>query len=106
MPTALLGPHWLREALTCRRPSRRDGGPVRPIARRQTCDRRWRWLVAILLLIPMGAAHADPKAEVLTSAGAIHNLPLDQAARSIPVHLVATVTYYAAQEHVLFVEDA
>src|SRR5271154_5715924 len=99
MPTALLGPLRLREALTCRQSSGRDGGLVRAISRQRTRDWNRRWVVAILLLLFfVQGAPAHAAATVLISAGAIHDLPLDQAARSIPVHLVATVTYYAARE--------
>jgi hypothetical protein len=51
-----------------------------------------------------GPARAEPVA--LTSARAIHDLPREQAAMGIPVHLVATVTYYQPQQNVLFVADA
>ena len=71
------------------------------------CDRSQYLLVAIILcclLLHNPPAHADPT--VLTSARAIHELPLDQAAKALPVHLIATVTYYQPQEYVLFVEDS
>ncbi|HEY0786466.1 MAG TPA: EAL domain-containing protein [Acidobacteriaceae bacterium] len=63
---------------------------------------------ALLLLLPTAAAPATAPAAapVLTTARAVHDLPAAQAARSLPVHLVATITFYDAPGHTLFVEDA
>ena len=43
---------------------------------------------------------------MLTEARAVHDLPGDQAAKGIPVHLIATVTYYQPSEITLFLADA
>jgi hypothetical protein len=107
MPTGLLGLLRLREALTCRRCTARTGGVIPPISRLLKRDHNQNLRVAITLLflfLQSFLAHADPT--VLTSAGAIHELPWDQAAKAIPVHLIATVTYYQPRENVLFVEDS
>lgn len=42
----------------------------------------------------------------LTSARQVHELGADQAIQALPVHLVATVTYYQPGEENLFVADA
>jgi diguanylate cyclase (GGDEF)-like protein len=49
------------------------------------------------------AARAVP--QVLTTAAQVHDLPGDLAEKKIPVHLVATVTYYEPAERTLFVAD-
>ena len=41
-----------------------------------------------------GANGPDPPLRTLTTARAVHNLPVDQAAHAYPVHLHAVVTYY------------
>jgi diguanylate cyclase (GGDEF)-like protein len=60
-----------------------------------------------MLLALLTSACATPlcaEPATITSARAVHDLPPEQAYKGLPVHLVATVTYYQAGE--LFVEDA
>ncbi|HEX4651850.1 MAG TPA: hypothetical protein VH250_10160, partial [Granulicella sp.] len=63
-----------------------------------------RTMVALLLALWGSAAWAQTR--VLTEVGAVHDLPADQAAKAIPVHLIATATYYQPNEITLFIEDA
>jgi diguanylate cyclase (GGDEF)-like protein len=103
MPVALLEPPWHREALL-RRPKGRDCGPLVP----PPLSRAGRHLavVLIVLLAALYMPQVHAAATVLTSARAIHDLPRDQAAKAIPVHLIATVTYYEPERYDLFVADA
>jgi diguanylate cyclase (GGDEF)-like protein len=57
----------------------------------------------LLLLGWQAAAGAQP--QVLTKAAEVHDLPAATARMSVPVHLIATVTYYDSGEHTLFVAD-
>jgi diguanylate cyclase (GGDEF)-like protein len=59
---------------------------------------------ALLLLSSLSLASAQQLP--LTKAGEVHNLPPELAAQSIPVHLIATVSYYEPAESTLFVADA
>ena len=59
---------------------------------------------ALLLLSSLSLASAQQLP--LTKAGEVHNLPPELAAQSIPVHLIATVSYYEAGENTLFVTDS
>jgi diguanylate cyclase (GGDEF)-like protein len=63
-----------------------------------------RTTLALLLTLWGSMAWAQPR--VLTEVRAVHDLPADQAAKAIPVHLIATVTYYQPSEITLFIEDA
>jgi len=65
----------------------------------------------LLLLAWPGSAKAAPVPTLpaeppLTTAAQVHDLPPAAAAQSIPVHLVATVTYYEPVENTLFIADA
>jgi diguanylate cyclase (GGDEF)-like protein len=68
------------------------------------CGAMLRSLLMMMLASGGGLAWADPV--VLTGAGDVHDLPAEQAAKGIPVHLIATVTYYQPSENTLFVGDA
>src|SRR5271156_5461912 len=68
------------------------------------CSMRVPRTLALLLTLWGSMAWAQPR--VLTEVRAVHDLPADQAAKSIPVHLIATVTYYQPSEITLFIEDA
>jgi diguanylate cyclase (GGDEF)-like protein len=61
-------------------------------------------LMAVVLAIWGSVAWAQPW--VLTTVRAVHDLPADEAAKGIPVHLIATVTYYQPSEITLFIADA
>ncbi|HWZ51945.1 MAG TPA: GGDEF domain-containing protein [Granulicella sp.] len=50
-----------------------------------------------------GAAGASGE---LTQAAAVHDLPAERASKGLPVHLIATVTYYEPNVAGLFVADA
>jgi diguanylate cyclase (GGDEF)-like protein len=104
MPVALLELPWLREALLRRRPLGRDCGPLLPPLRSRAG--RHLAVVFLVLLIALSAPGARAAPAVITSAREVHNLPWDQAAKAIPVHLIVTVTYYEPDQHVLFVADA
>lgn len=67
------------------------------------CSRLAAVVFAVLFCM---AVHAAALPAVLTSARQIHNLPADQAATAIPIHLIATVTYSQPEEENLFVSDA
>jgi diguanylate cyclase (GGDEF)-like protein len=60
----------------------------------------------LALLLAMWGGLASAQAGVLTQVRAVHDLPADQAAKGIPVHLIATVTYYQPSEITLFLADA
>ncbi len=60
----------------------------------------------LLSLIPLALPAQSGVPAALTQARAVHDLPHDLAARHLPVHLLATVTYYEPQENTLFVADA
>jgi diguanylate cyclase (GGDEF)-like protein len=59
---------------------------------------------AFLLLSSLSLASAQHLP--LTKAGEVHDLPPELAAQSIPVHLIATVSYYEAAENTMFVADS
>jgi diguanylate cyclase (GGDEF)-like protein len=62
-------------------------------------------LLGLLLLAPsIALAGAEPIA--IHTAAQVHDLPPAAATRHLPVHLIATVTYYEPAEHTLFVADA
>jgi diguanylate cyclase (GGDEF)-like protein len=56
-----------------------------------------------LLLWPL---YASSQQAALTTAAQVHDLPADLAAKHLPVHLIATVTYYEPSESTLFIADA
>ncbi len=56
-------------------------------------------------LITLGAAGQEPVGTVLTTAKQVHDLPSTEAAKHLPVHLIATVTRYNASTRFLFVQD-
>ena len=60
----------------------------------------------LLLLAAFAAQPAGAAPATLTLARQVHELPPEQAARAVPVHLVATVTYYQPKGNILFVSDA
>ena len=68
------------------------------------------WLLTSLLglLSVAGAWERPASAEpfVATTALQVHQMPPDEGEEHIPVHLVATVTYYEPSFHLLFVSDA
>ncbi len=72
----------------------------------QVQGRIWLRGVAAALLLLLAAASANAAPSILTQTRQVHDLPSEQAAQSIPVHLIATVTYYQPREGLLFVEDA
>ena len=51
-----------------------------------------------------GALARAPR--VLTKVGEVHDLPAEEAAKGIPVHLIATVAYYQPSAPKLFITDA
>ena len=61
---------------------------------------------AFLLLAAFPAQPAGAMPATLTLARQVHELPPQEAARAVPVHLVATVTYYQPKGNILFVSDA
>ncbi|RRA49780.1 diguanylate cyclase [Acidipila sp. EB88] len=63
-------------------------------------------LIAFAALRISASAHAQPgHTQVLTTARAVHDLPISQAARS-RVKLEGTITYYDGPELILFLQDA
>lgn len=61
-----------------------------------------------VLLDPVVVADRDQapaSGSTLTTALAVHELPLSAARRAYPVHLRAVVTYFDAGNHLLFVQD-
>ena len=60
---------------------------------------------SLLSLVTLTLPAQQPAAPAITRARAVHDLPHDTAARHLPVHLVATVTYYEPQENTMFVAD-
>ncbi len=60
----------------------------------------------LALLLALGGGLASAQTRVLTEVRAVHDLPADQAAKGVPVHLIATVTYYQPSEITLFLADA
>jgi diguanylate cyclase (GGDEF)-like protein len=63
--------------------------------------------VFLLLLGLQAVARAQSQMPtVLTKAAEVHDLPAATAQMGVPVHLIATVTYYDPGEHTLFVADA
>jgi len=62
-----------------------------------------RMTLALLLALWGSMAWAQPR--VLTEVRAVHDLPAAQAAMGLPVHLMATVTYYQSSEDLLFLSD-
>ncbi len=67
-----------------------------------------RVIIALALGITVCGLHAfaeEPAPRVLTTAKQVHDLAAAQAAKQLPVHLVATVTRYNASTHFLFVQD-
>jgi diguanylate cyclase (GGDEF)-like protein len=69
------------------------------------CRRFMKALVPFFLLLPW---HFTALAQLLplTKAGQVHDLPAELAAKQLPVHLIATVTYYEPAESTLFVADS
>lgn len=63
------------------------------------------WLVPCVLLLG-GPSVANAQHSPITEAGEVHNLRGDLAAQGIPVHLIATVTYYEPAESTLFIADS
>lgn len=63
-------------------------------------------VAALLLLVLSGglAAQTTSRPLLLTTAGAVHDLPVELAAQA-RVRLIATVTFYDPLEHELFVQD-
>ena len=57
-----------------------------------------------LVVFCLTARGAEPLP--LTKVGQVHDLPPAVAARHLPVHLLATVTYYEPSETTLFIADA
>lgn len=58
----------------------------------------------LLLLVAPNSLCAEPL--VFTTAKEVHDLPAEKAIQGLPVHLVATVTYYEPSERTLFVADS
>ena len=68
---------------------------------------RQRISAALVPLLMLLSVPATAKAQqVLTTAAQVHDLPGELAAKKIPVHLTATVTYYEPAERTLFIADA
>lgn len=66
-------------------------------------------LVATLLLLLVSTIWVLPAVASsipLTTAKQVHDMAPDEADRALPVHLVATVTYYEPSYNLLFVSDA
>ena len=63
-------------------------------------------MLAPILLALSWHANLYAQQPAITTAARVHDLPADQAAKKIPVHLTATVTYYEPSERTLFVADA
>ncbi len=62
------------------------------------------WLLLSVAGSWAGSAAAEPL--VATTAQQVHQMPPDEGEEHIPVHLVATVTYYEPGYNLLFVSDA
>jgi diguanylate cyclase (GGDEF)-like protein len=64
-------------------------------------------VLASLLAVWGSAARAQTgvQAGVVTEVRAVHDLPAEQAVKGLPVHLIATVTYYQPSEALLFLSD-
>ncbi len=68
-----------------------------------------RVLTSLLILLSMAGGRERPAAAepfVATTALQVHRMPPDEGEEHIPVHLVATVTYYEPGFPLLFVSDA
>jgi len=63
-------------------------------------------LLLSALLSFCGGRFACGEMTEIRTAAQVHDLPAALAAKHIPVHLTATVTYYEPVEHTLFVADA
>lgn len=68
------------------------------------------WLLtSLLILLSIAGGWERPAAAeplIATTALQVHRMPADEGEEHIPVHLVATVTYYEPGYHLLFVSDA
>lgn len=70
------------------------------------CSQRLiRALARSFLFLPLPIAAAAQQVP-LTTAAQVHALPPELAAKHLPVHLVATVTYYEPAESTLFIADS
>ncbi len=65
----------------------------------------WKTLLPLLLLCVSRHLCLAEQPQPLTSAHRVHNLSSALASHHLPVHLVATVTYYDPSENTLFVAD-
>ena len=66
---------------------------------------RYEWLAGICLVASSASAAAQANALVLEHASQVRNLSAAEAAKALPVHLTAVVTYYDAAAPDLFVQD-
>ena len=78
-----------------------------PVAAQSAASRNlWRfflWLSwGVLLAVPSACAQST----ILTTVASVHDLPGSLAAKSIPLNLIATVSYYNAGTRTLFVQDS
>ncbi len=90
--------------LVCRIPHQ-AGGILR--GHERLCDCFHGFLAALLVLF-VSAIWVLPAAAAptpVTTAKQVHDMPPDEAERGLPVHLVATVTYYEPGYNLLFVSD-
>ncbi len=81
---------------------RRDGQPRASAL----CRALFTALLLFTGLLVAAPSQAAILPTVLTSARQVHDLPKEQALQAIPVHFVATVTYYQPEEENLFVADS
>jgi diguanylate cyclase (GGDEF)-like protein len=54
----------------------------------------------------LSGAQTQTSPRVLTKVGEVHDLPAGEAAKGLPVHLIATVAYYQPSAPKLFITDA
>ncbi len=63
------------------------------------------WVLGLLLLWWPGRWAFGMEPQIATTAREVHSMPREEAEEGIPVHLLATVTYYQPEERNLFIED-
>jgi hypothetical protein len=97
---AIVAKHWKRKRTLATFPSR-----LWLLLSWSFCSMRVPRTTLALLLALWGSG-AWGQTRVLTEVRAVHDLPAEQAAQGIPVHLIATVTYYQPSEIMLFIADA
>jgi len=63
-------------------------------------------LIVVLLFSAVSVLPAKAAITPVTTAKQVHDMPPAEAEKSLPVHLIATVTYYEPGYNLLFVSDA